>query len=105
MEIALTWLGCEFGSSTSGWQGTYEVQVGQVTEAVLVTLNARETRGFARALGQHVLNKNQADVILQNAGKEAIEAYITKRKLPNRIFIRKPKIERPLDLKKWGLIE
>jgi hypothetical protein len=105
MEITLTWLGCEVGSFAPGWQGTYEVQLGEVTEAVMVSLNARETRGFARALGQRFLNKNQADVILQNAGKEAIDAYVGKGKLPNRIFIRKPKIERPLDLKKWGLIE
>jgi hypothetical protein len=103
-EPALTWLGATFGLLGPGWQGSFRLAGDREPSTVVVWLDAPTTDAIARRLGQPKLEKRQAELILQHAGRELIEAALEAFELPERVDIETTAATLEDDLRRWRVL-
>jgi hypothetical protein len=69
--------------------------------AVVVRLSQGETDAIAAHLGQSKLEKRQAELILQHAGLELIEATLERGVTPDEVEVTTTASSRGEDLSRW----
>jgi hypothetical protein len=100
----LTWLGAAFGLLGPGWQGSFRLSSDREPTTVVAWLDAATTDAIARRLGQSKLDKRQAELILQHAGRELIEAALEAFELPERVNIETTDATIEDDLRRWRVL-
>jgi hypothetical protein len=102
--ITLTWLGAAYGLFAPGWQGSFRVSGSGEPRTIVISLDASETDAIARHLDQTKLDKRQAELILQHAGRELIEAAFQSFALPDEVRIETTAATRADDLRRWRVL-
>jgi hypothetical protein len=102
--MTMTWLGAAFELLGPGWQGSFRVAADGEPRTVVVWLDAAQTDAIVRHLGQSKLEKRQAELILQHAGRELFEAALQAFELPEQVRIETTDATRADDLRRWRVL-